>query len=200
MGSLNIKEENLRWFLQCLWLLPSQPRWRLLRVLGAQQHQLSLYLSLKASKWRWSWRQYTIFELVFLSLHYFVNFQYLKHKLIIVILSKKRPPALCSSLLIKTNLKVNRENWNSKTNCFVNWNIKRQSVVWTVRHDILSSPLLWVDWRFSFLKKLLVTCLNRLIMGTEPSVLSMSSVHCFAVLAPRGNRFRSSVIDPRKSS
>ncbi len=45
-----------------------------------------------------------------------------------------------------------------------------------------------------------ITCLNRLMTGTEPSVLSISRVHSLAVLAPRGNRFRSSVMEPRKSS
>ena len=43
-------------------------------------------------------------------------------------------------------------------------------------------------------------CLNRFIVGTEPSVLSMPKLHCLAVLAPRGNLFRSKVIEPRKSS
>ena len=43
-------------------------------------------------------------------------------------------------------------------------------------------------------------CLNKLIIGTDPSVLSMSKVHCFTVLAPLGNRFKSKVMAPRKSS
>merc|ERR1711881_702043 len=43
-------------------------------------------------------------------------------------------------------------------------------------------------------------CLKRFIVGTEPSVLSMSRLHCFAVFAPRGNLHRSRVIEPRKSS
>ena len=43
-------------------------------------------------------------------------------------------------------------------------------------------------------------CLNRLMVGTEPSVLSMSSEQRPALRAPRGNLVRSSVIAPRKSS
>ena len=43
-------------------------------------------------------------------------------------------------------------------------------------------------------------CLNKLIIGTLPSVFSMSKVHCLTVLAPLGNRFKSKVIAPRKSS
>lgn len=34
------------------------------------------------------------------------------------------------------------------------------------------------------------------IIGTEPSVLSISNVHNFEDLAPRGNLFRSNVIAP----
>ena len=42
--------------------------------------------------------------------------------------------------------------------------------------------------------------LNKLIVGTLPSVRSMSRVHRAADLAPRGNLFRSKVMAPRKSS
>ena len=49
-------------------------------------------------------------------------------------------------------------------------------------------------------KVLKITCLNKLITGTDPSVFSISRVHSLEVLAPRGNRFRSRVIEPRKSS
>ena len=47
---------------------------------------------------------------------------------------------------------------------------------------------------------LVLFCLNRFMVGTEPSVFSMPRLHCFAVFAPRGNLFRSRVMDPRKSS
>ena len=39
-------------------------------------------------------------------------------------------------------------------------------------------------------------CLNSDICGTDPSVFSMSSVHSFDDLAPRGKRFKSSVRAP----
>ena len=47
---------------------------------------------------------------------------------------------------------------------------------------------------------LVLFCLNRLMVGTEPSVLSMSREQRPALLAPRGNLVRSRVIAPRKSS
>ena len=47
---------------------------------------------------------------------------------------------------------------------------------------------------------LVLFCLNRFMVGTEPSVFSMPRLHCLAVFAPRGNLFRSKVMDPRKSS
>ena len=43
-------------------------------------------------------------------------------------------------------------------------------------------------------------CLKSDICGTEPSVLSMSSVHSLDDLAPRGNRFMSSVSAPARNS
>ena len=58
---------------------------------------------------------------------------------------------------------------------------------------------------FSFLAEkghqpLVLFCLKRFKVGTEPSVLSISREHSLAVLAPRGNLFKSRVIAPRKSS
>ena len=58
---------------------------------------------------------------------------------------------------------------------------------------------------FSFLAEkghqpLVRFCLNRLMVGTEPSVLNMSREQRPALRAPRGNLVRSSVIAPRKSS
>ena len=47
---------------------------------------------------------------------------------------------------------------------------------------------------------LVLFCLNKLIMGTVPSVFNMSNVHCFTVFAPLGNRFKSKVMAPKKSS
>ena len=43
-------------------------------------------------------------------------------------------------------------------------------------------------------------CLNRFIIGMVPSVLTISRLQSFAVLAPLGKRFKSSVIAPKKSS
>ena len=47
---------------------------------------------------------------------------------------------------------------------------------------------------------LVLFCLKRLTIGTLPSVFNISRVHCLTVLAPRGNRFKSRVMAPKKSS
>ncbi len=43
---------------------------------------------------------------------------------------------------------------------------------------------------------LILFCLKMLTMGMSCSLITMSMEHCFAVFAPRGNRFRSSSIAP----
>ena len=58
---------------------------------------------------------------------------------------------------------------------------------------------------FSFLAEkghqpLVLFCLKRFKVGTEPSVRSISREQSLAVRAPRGNLFKSRVIAPRKSS
>merc|ERR1719384_2158592 len=56
------------------------------------------------------------------------------------------------------------------------------------------------SWAYIGHQPLVLFCLNRFMVGTDPSVFNIPRLHCLAVLAPRGNLLRSSMMEPRKSS